>query len=53
MVHDTAAASDAGGAIFGIILAALILLTVMALAGFIIHSKWKKSYVRWGSAFSL
>ena len=53
MMHDTAAASDAGGAIFVIILAALILLTVTALGGFIIHSKWKNSYVRWGCAFSL
>lgn len=46
MLHDIAMAFDAGGAIFGIILAALILLTVTALGGSIIHSKWKNSYVR-------
>ena len=46
MTPDTIAVPHAGGAIFAIILAALILLTAMALASFIIHSKWKSSYVR-------
>lgn len=36
----------AGGAIFGVVLAALIILTAVALAGFLVHSKWTKSYVR-------
>lgn len=46
MIPDAVVVPHAGGAIFAIILAALILLTAMALAGFIIHSKQKSSYVR-------
>ena len=41
-----------GGAIFGIVLAALIIVTGMALAGFLVHRKWTNSYVRSDSAVS-
>ncbi|DBA84771.1 TPA: hypothetical protein ACH3X1_005810 [Trebouxia sp. C0004] len=42
-----AVVSAAGAGIFGIVLAALILLTGVALLSFTICSKWKNSYARY------
>ena len=50
LIPDCPIVVSAGAGIFGIVLAALILLTGVALVSYIVHGKWSNSYVRWVGA---